>query len=197
MLEYLAGLDRAIFLFLNAELANGVTDLLMPIVTSDHLLRAAYAFAAIMLLWKGDRRTRWLVLFSALTLAITDQTASHWLKPLFVRPRPCHTIPIDELRLLVTCGAGYSMPSSHAANAFGQAILFGLAFPRARWWLVGLAVTIAFSRVFVGVHYPGDILVGSIVGALVGLALSYAHRRTMRFIAKKHPSTGAEGLKQL
>jgi len=197
MLEYLAGLDRTIFLFVNVHMANAVTDVVMPLVTSDTVLRLAYAIAAIVLLWKGDRRTRWLVLFSALTLAITDQTASHWLKPLFARPRPCHTLPIDSFRLLVTCGSGHSMPSSHAANAFGQAILFGLAFLRARWWLVGLAAVIAASRVFVGVHYPGDILVGSLLGALSGVALFHAHSRTMILIEKKHPPTSAGGLKQL
>jgi len=197
MLDYLAGLDRTIFLFVNVHLANAVTDVVMPLVTSDTLLRVAYLVVALALLWKGDRRTRWLVLFSALTLAVTDQLSAGWLKPLFARPRPCHTLPIDSFRLLVTCGSGYSMPSSHAANAFGQAILFGLAFPRARWWLFGLAVVIASSRVFVGVHYPGDILVGSLVGCLSGLALSYAHCRTMILVEQKRPPTDAGGFKQL
>ena len=197
MLDDLAGLDRAIFLFFNVHMANTVTDIVMPLVTSDTLLRIAYLMAALILLWKGDRRTRWLVLFSALTLAVTDQMVSHWLKPLIARPRPCHTLPIDSIRLLVGCGSGYSMPSSHAANAFGQAILFGLAFRRAIWWLVGLAVVIAFSRVFVGVHYPGDILTGSLLGALTGFVLFHAHGRTLVFIDKKHPPTGAGGFKQL
>ncbi|PWB74678.1 phosphatase PAP2 family protein [candidate division GN15 bacterium] len=197
MLEYLAGLDRTIFLFINVHLANPVTDLFMPLVTSDDLLRIAYAAAALLLLWKGDRRTRWLVLFSALTLAVTDQLSAAWLKPFFARPRPCHIIPIDTMRLLVNCGSGYSMPSSHAANAFGQAILFGLAFPRTRWWLAGIAAIIALSRIFVGVHYPGDILVGTAIGILAGVAVMFAYRRSMLLVEKKYPPTGAEGHKQL
>ena len=197
MFEYLANLDRATFLFLNMQAANPVTDLIMPLVTSDAILRFVYVVAAFWLLWKGDRETRWLVLFSALTLAITDQASSHWLKPIFVRPRPCHTLPIETLRLLVDCGAGYSMPSSHAANAFGQAVLFGLAFHRARWWLFGSAVIIAISRVFVGVHYPGDVLVGSIIGALSGFLVFLGYHWAMRMIEKKHPPTGAGGMKQL
>jgi undecaprenyl-diphosphatase len=61
------------------------------------------------------------------------------------------------------------MPSSHAANAFGQAILFGLLYRSVRWPLLALAALIAVSRVFVGVHYPADVLVGALLGALVAL----------------------------
>ena len=197
MLEYLAELDKTLFLFFNVQIANAVTDIVMPIVTSDMVLRFAYATALMLLLWKGDKWTRWLVLFSVLALAITDQATSHWLKPIFTRPRPCHTLSIDAFRLLVPCGAGHSMPSSHAANAFGQALLFGLAFRHTRWWLAGIAGVIALSRVFVGVHYPGDILVGSIVGAVLGIVVYLAYGRGMNYVQKKRPPTGAGGLKQL
>lgn len=197
MFEYLAGLDRTIFLFLNMQAANPVTDFIMPLVTSDAILRFIYAVVVLWLLWKGDRQTRWLVLFSAVTLAITDQASAHWLKPMFARPRPCHALPIETIRLLVDCGSGFSMPSSHAANAFGQTVLFGLVFVRARWWLLALAAVIALSRVFVGVHYPADILVGSVIGILSGFVVFVAYHRAMQLIAKKHPPTAAGGIEQL
>jgi undecaprenyl-diphosphatase len=197
MFEYLAGLDRTIFLFFNMQAANPVTDFIMPLATSDAILRFIYAVAVLWLLWKGDRQTRWLVLFSALTLAITDQASAHWLKPMFARPRPCHTLPIETIRLLVDCGSGFSMPSSHAANAFGQAMLFGMMFVRARWWLLALAVIIALSRVFVGVHYPSDIIAGSVVGMFTGTIVFVAYRRVMQLVLKKHPPTAAGGMQQL
>jgi len=175
MLETLIEIDRSLFLFLNVSLANPVTDFVMPIVTSDNLLRIAYALAMLLILWRGDARLRWLVLVSIIVLAFTDQLSAGLLKPMIGRLRPCHVL--DNINLLVGCGGGKAMPSSHAANAFGQAILFALLYARVRWWLVGLATLIAISRVFVGVHYPGDIIAGALLGTLVALAMAFMFER--------------------
>ncbi|MCK4371896.1 MAG: phosphatase PAP2 family protein, partial [candidate division Zixibacteria bacterium] len=118
MLEMLSAIDRGLFLFVNMQLANPVTDFIMPIITSDQLLRVAYGAAMAILLWRGNARLRWLVLFSAVALLLTDQLAANVLKELIERPRPCHLM--EQVHLLVGCGGGYSMPSAHAANAFGQ-----------------------------------------------------------------------------
>ena len=169
MIEFLAEVDRVAFLFVNVRLANPVTDLLMPIITSDNILRVAYAaFIAGMLIW-GNARLRWFCLFSALTLLLSDQLSASVLKPLFARPRPCQDM--SGLHLLVECGAAMAMPSSHAANAFGQAVLFSLFRKKLGVCLYTAATLIALSRVFVGVHYPGDILVGGLLGAACGLAV--------------------------
>ena len=168
MLETLLHWDQSLFLFINVTLANPLTDLLMPVITDDSFLRVVYAAAMVILLWRGDKRLRWLVLASALVLALSDQTASKLLKPLIERPRPCHVLA--NIRLLVECGGGFAMPSSHAANAMGQAFLFSLAIRGMRWYLYAVAALVAISRVFVGVHYPADILVGATLGACSGLA---------------------------
>lgn len=183
MLEYLNALDRSVFLFMNVTLANPVTDFFMPVVTSDNLLRVLYGFLMALILWRGDARLRWLVLFSALTLVATDQLSSAFLKHLFERARPCNVMV--DINLLVGCGGGYSMPSSHAANAMGQAFLFSLCVPRLRYHLYYLAAIIAISRVFVGVHYPGDVIVGVIVGASCGLLLAALFRQFERRVLSK------------
>src|SRR5574341_1451325 len=108
MIEWLDELDKILFILINTELANTVTDFIMPIITSDNVLRISYALVMLVLLWKGNVRVRWMVLFSAITLLIADQTSSNILKELFQRPRPCQTM--SELRRLVACGSGYSMP---------------------------------------------------------------------------------------
>jgi len=177
MLETLAEFDRSLFLFFNVSLANPVTDFVMPIMTSDNLLRICYALAMLLILWKGDARMRWLVLVSIIVLAFTDQLSAGLLKPMIGRLRPCHVL--ENINLLVGCGGGKAMPSAHAANAFGQAILFALLYARVRWWLIGLATLIALSRVFVGVHYPGDIIAGALLGTLVALALAFTFERLM------------------
>ncbi len=174
MLEFfiqLEAMDQALFFFINQTLSNPVTDILMPFVTSDMNLRIFYAASLFLILWKGDTKLRLAVIFSLVTVAICDQMVSSLLKPLLGRPRPCHEL---EVHLLVGCGGGLSMPSSHAANLFGQAFFFRKVAPFTAKYLIPLAIVVGLSRVFVGVHYPADILVGSALGTLVGLGVSFA-----------------------
>lgn len=166
MIEFLDTVDAAVFVFINSGLANPITDLIMPIVTNDWLLRALYGLAMLLLLWKGDRRQRWLVAASALVLLLSDQITAGLLKPMIGRLRPCHLI--GDVHLLINCSEAFAMPSAHAANAFGQAALFGIVHRNIRWHLYLLATVIALSRIFVGVHYPGDLLVGAAIGMLIG-----------------------------
>ena len=170
MLETLAQIDLQIFRFIKTDCANAVTDLLMPQITSDLNLRIGYAAVMLILLWRGPKERRWQVVASILTLAASDLIASSVLKPLFDRPRPCQTL--TDVHLLVNCGAGLSMPSSHAANAFAQFAFWRTKAPKMHWYLFAIAFLVAISRVFVGVHYPADVLVGAVLGLLVGSVIS-------------------------
>lgn len=181
MLESLNHIDQAVFFFINVTLENPVTNFIMPVVTNDWVLRAIYGLAMILLLWKGDARLRWLVLFSVVALVLSDQIAAGYLKPFWARPRPCHGLA--GINLLVGCGGGYAMPSAHAASSFGQAVLFSFHYRRYAWYFYGLATLVALSRVFVGVHYPGDILVGAVLGTAIGVALAAVFRPYYRAIS--------------
>jgi undecaprenyl-diphosphatase len=167
MIEWLDELDKILFILVNIEMANPVTDFIMPYFTSDTILRVTYALAVILLLWLGNARIRWLVLFSVVAMVLSDQISSNALKDLIQRPRPCQIM--SDLNLLVECGPAFSMPSSHAVNSFAQAALFGTLIPVTRWYMIIGALLISISRVFVGVHYPGDVLVGSLLGIVIGL----------------------------
>jgi undecaprenyl-diphosphatase len=181
MLETLAVWDLELFRFINLSLANPVTDALMPVITSGLFLRSLYGLAMLLILWKGDRKLRWVVLVSAITIALTDQISSSLLKNWIERPRPCHIM--SDLHLLVNCGAGYAMPSAHAANAFGQAVLFAVIYPKINCYLLSFAFLVALSRVFVGVHYPADILAGACVGSAIGLITAISFRQIWRKLA--------------
>ena len=183
----LFSVDSTVFVAINQTLANPVTDALMPIITNDNVLRIGYAIVAALLLWKGGTRVRWAVITSALVIALSDQLTSAALKPLFARVRPCHDTVMAGVHLLVGCGGGKSFPSSHAANAFSVCVFYPVALAGRTWprrltlALMALAATVALSRVFVGVHYPGDVLGGAVLGALcgagVGALFSFAWRR--------------------
>jgi undecaprenyl-diphosphatase len=194
MIDWLNQLDRVLFVFINSTLANPLTDAVMPLLTSDDLLRVIYGLALALCLWKGDARLRWLVLFSAITLVLTDQLAANFLKDIIGRLRPCHPdSAIPSVHLLVGCGGGKSMPSAHAANSFGQAVLFGLAYRHIRTYILTFAGLITISRVFVGAHYPGDIIVGAVVGGTLGWLVLLGYRAFIRkFLTANLPEVKPE-----
>jgi len=172
MIEWLSGIDRAVFTFVNQTLANPVTDSIMPIITNDNVLRVLYAAILAVLLIFGRKRFVWVAVFSLVVVALTDQSSSAWLKPWLARLRPCKVM---EVRLLVDgCGAGYSFPSSHATNLFGQALFFGLLYKKYVPYFILFAFLVGLSRVFVGVHYPLDVVGGMILGGAEGALAAWA-----------------------
>jgi undecaprenyl-diphosphatase len=173
IIAWLITLDQTLFIFINSSLANPITDFLMPIITRDLYLKTVYGIGLIIILIKGDKKLRWSVLFSLLVLLISDQISSSLLKPLFERVRPCHAM---DVHLLTWCGSGFSLPSSHAANLFGQAFFFKDTLSKSARYLIPFSIIVALSRVFVGVHYPFDILVGAALGTLVGFGMASVFR---------------------
>jgi len=99
-----------------------------------------------------------------LALAIADSSANI-LKHLFERPRPCRIL--EDVRLLVGCGRSFSFPSNHAVNAFAVAATFSHFYRKAALPMLFIAFLIAFSRIYVGVHYPSDVIAGALWGGIV------------------------------
>jgi undecaprenyl-diphosphatase len=174
MTEFLYTLDVAIFTFVNSTLSTTVGDFLWPYITDyDRYLPVRILFVAVWLalMIKGGKRGITAALLVILVIVCADQLSSFVIKPLVLRPRPCHMVDgtqvVQTVHLLVHCGGGKSFPSSHAVNNFAVATLFTFFYRRWAWALFGWASLVSLSRVAVGVHYPSDILGGALIGVAV------------------------------
>ncbi|MCK4856678.1 MAG: phosphatase PAP2 family protein [candidate division Zixibacteria bacterium] len=169
MINWLVQVDAGLFYFLNVTLANPVFDLLMPLITSNWLLRPVIVLILLYLVIFGKRQGRITAIICIVTVIATDQISAHLLKPIISRIRPCHVLP--DIHLLVNCSKGLSFPSAHAANAFGQAVILALGLPRRAWLFYLAAFVISYSRIAVGVHYPADVIAGALLGAVIALGV--------------------------
>ena len=170
-MEYLLGIDKWLFHFINSGMANPVTDLIMPILTNRNTWLPVYIILFIWLIFKGGTKGRITFILLIIGIFLADQISSSMMKPFFDRIRPCHIL--SDINLLVNCGAGKSFPSSHASNNFMAA---GILFWYNKSWgkyVFALAGLISISRIFVGVHYPVDILAGAILGIFISFILLF------------------------
>lgn len=132
----------------------------------------------VLLVWKGGKQGRTAAVLALLAVGASDMISARVLKPGIGRVRPCHEL--ENVRLLIPCGGKHSFPSSHAANSFAAAVT--LAYFYRRYTGLGLAVAflVGMSRVFVGVHYPGDVLGGFILGGLCAFLFLSVYQKLNR-----------------
>ncbi len=171
MLDFILKFDLWLFHLINTGMANSLFDSLMPFITEARHWFLLYLFGAFLLVRMGKRGV-FILFLLIITAVLSDQINSHILKDYFGRIRPCHTL--EDIRLLVNCGAGKSFPSSHAANSFAAITVLIRFFRPYKWLFITIAVLIAFSRVYVGVHYPLDVIAGAAAGIVIGYAVLLA-----------------------
>ncbi len=177
MLDYLINLDTQLFIFLN-NLGTDFWDPFWLRMSEIGIWIPLYLVLLGLVYYLFHWKTALLITgFIALNVIATDQGSVRLFKNQFERLRPCHVEELqDQIRLVKgSCGGQYGFVSSHASNTFGLAFFLGLLF-RKKWpWLYYAlliwASLVAYSRVYLGVHYPGDILFGAIYGTLCGTLL--------------------------
>ncbi|HLW50198.1 MAG TPA: phosphatase PAP2 family protein [Sphingobacteriaceae bacterium] len=182
MIDQLIALDKELFLSVNQGMSNAFFDWLMPILRNRFTWAPLYLFIIIFSVKNYKREGFMMIRALLLNFAISDSVSSKLVKNSIQRLRPCNDIELREQMVQrVRCSGGYSFTSSHATNHFAMAVLLIILFYR-RWkhvlWLALLwAASISFAQIYVGVHYPLDILAGALLGVLIGLTSGFIYNR--------------------
>jgi undecaprenyl-diphosphatase len=150
-----------------------------------------YLLIAYLMIRKYKMNSLLMLLFVGLVIVLCDQTASGLLKNLVQRLRPSHEPSLAGLVHLSKAGTGglYGFVSSHAANVFGLAtflhFVLGQQFKPLKYWLFIWAFLVSYSRIYNGVHYPGDVIVGGLIGAGYGYLFAKLFLKANSFLKRK------------
>tara|TARA_B100000427_G_scaffold31742_1_gene23238 strand:+ start:143 stop:742 length:600 start_codon:yes stop_codon:yes gene_type:complete len=166
MIDTIVEIDKQIMVFLNKTISNPIFDFIMPIITNQNFLVFFGLILIGYLAYFGGKRGRITIVLLLIAAGFSDAICFQIIKPWVGRIRPSHEF-YEYINLLVSKGGKYSFPSNHAANSFVFATVLSYFYDKNRISLYILASTIAFSRVYVGVHYPLDIIFGSIIGYII------------------------------
>ncbi len=177
MFEYLLQFDEQLFFAINKGLSNPFFDWIMPYIRNRYFWAPVYLFL-IVFLPRNYGKSGWIcLLFLLLTFAVADFFSASVIKPAVQRLRPCNDITLkNEVDARVGCGVGFSFPSTHATNHFAIAMFLVGTF-YSRWRMIApiafiWAFSIIFAQVYVGVHFPSDVLSGAILGCIIGYITS-------------------------
>ncbi len=173
--EKLIQWDQSVFMKINGDWTNPFFDAVMPVLRNSLTWAPLYLFVLLLVLLNFKVKGVWWAVFFLSTVALTDMIGTNVFKHAFERLRPCSDPDFaSHVRLLLKqCAGGFSFTSNHAANHFGMATFFFITFRHllknraviALLW----AAAICYAQVYVGVHYPLDVLVGALLGIAFGI----------------------------
>jgi undecaprenyl-diphosphatase len=184
--DFLLNLDYHWLITINRDWANGFFDAVLPWWRDKYTWIPLYLVLLGWFIWQFRKRVWIAITFLLLTVGLCDFSASSVVKPQVNRLRPCNNTELaDDIIVRIECGPGKSFPSAHATNHFGIAIFLITLFGRAhRVWLVpaGLfwAASISYAQVYVGLHYPLDVLAGYLLRCTFGFAIGVPARNILK-----------------
>ncbi len=193
-------LDTAIFRFINRSIENPVFNLIMPVVTDFEKWRAVVLLIWAGLILFGGTKGRWVGLFLIPLIVASDQISSHLLKPLFARTRPCEILGnvhlwygsegwiITPPQVIQSYKSSFSFPSSHAANITASMLFLALVYRRIAVPLLLLALLVSLSRIYIGVHWPGDVIAGMALGAILAVTTYLLFKKLIQQAQGREPS---------
>lgn len=176
MIERLKEWDEELFMLING-LHSDFFDSIMYWASDKFIWIPLYLFFIFLIYKKHSLRGLSSILFIGIAIIITDQASTHLFKDVFLRLRPCNEPSLQTLIHLVNnhCGGQYGFISAHAANSFALAsflcLYIGDKFKFLKYILIFWLFLIAYSRIYLAAHYPGDVLAGTIFGTAIGIAV--------------------------
>jgi len=179
LLNFILKLDRWLLLKINHDWSNPFFDSIFPLWRHSDIWIPLYFFLFVFMILNFGLRSFYWMLFLGLTAGVCDQISSSFVKELFDRLRPCRDPSLaEQLRLLLNyCPSSGSFTSSHATNHFGVAMFIYITmkdvFKRSGKLFFVWAATICYGQVYVGVHYPLDVIGGAILGCGIGYTIAY------------------------
>ncbi len=174
MISFFTELDQALFHIVNGNMSNALFDYIMPVIRNKLFWVPFYLLFILWLFLRFKAAALVIILGSAALIGISDTLSSQVIKKNVKRTRPCKQFKEKQIKILVDCGSGYSFTSSHATNHFALGAFLIFIFSgyvksfRLLWLWAG---SIAFAQVYVGVHFPLDVLAGAFLGTVIAWAL--------------------------
>jgi len=176
----LQSLDERLFVLINQQLSADWLDGIMSLASHHYFWIPVYALL-VWWMWKRYQGLIWLPLLSVLLVfGFSDSFSSRVLKPGVARERPFLNEKLHARLPDGPAGSKHGFVSSHAANTFGIYTFAALAlgFKRRKWMVfLGIAALVSYSRVYLGVHYPGDVLSGALLGVLIAVLVYRGMRK--------------------
>lgn len=178
--------DRAFFRLINQQYAMEGLDWLFPLWRTPEFWIPLYLFLVAFMLLNFRKRALWWILYFIATVGIMDGIGNKLIKQTVQRVRPCNDPSMiqDLILRIPNCGTGYSFISNHAANHFAMAMFafltIGSLAGKWRWLFFVWAFSIGWAQIYVGVHYPFDVMAGAVVGLVAGAVMAYIYKRIHR-----------------
>lgn len=188
MLEYLIQLDTQWFLFLNG-IHSPFWDTIMWHISAVKTWIPFYALILFFVFKKLKREGFVALLFFVLLVTLADQGSVNLFKKVFERLRPCHNPELKDLVHIVNnkCGGQFGFVSSHAANHFALAMFSSIFFSK-RWVTISFfawAAIISYSRIYLGVHFPFDVIGGALLGMFIGVLTFIFYNAALHYLQKR------------
>ncbi len=188
ILNKLEDWDKWLFIKLNSQWTNPVFDAVLPFMRNSVIWAPLYLFLAVFIAVNFGRKGLWWFLLFICTVSLTDLIGHRVFKETIQRARPCQDPEfMMHVRLLLkNCSGKYSFVSNHAANHFGMATFAFLTFKGMfkNWMYLAYAwaFVIGYAQIYVGVHYPLDVLGGAALGMLIGSATAWMFHKKWQSI---------------
>lgn len=177
-MQQLIHFDKEFFKLVNGQWTNPFFDWIMPWLRNSSVWIPFYLFMGLLIIINFKKQAFWIIAFGIITITLTDGISSKIIKPYFDRLRPFNDPDIGSMVrfLLPYRPANGSFTSSHATNHFGIAMYFYMVLKKylGNWMLLLFlwAFSICYAQVYVGVHFPGDVICGAILGCIIGFIMA-------------------------